>query len=316
MCFVLKLPFLWLFPALAVSFALIADESKGPTPEQSAILVTGNDFELTADEVDQRLMRLAPEVRSQYKGPEGHRHYLRELVRLEIFGREAREIGLDKDAEVQQRIQDVADALLAHQYVQHAVIENVTIPEEEVLERFKIHKERFVTPELIQAPSILLSIPEAGSPEDTVKQQAKVIVEQLRAGADFESLRKEYSDDRTGHDNDFFPRERLVPPVADIVFRLNPGEISEPIRVDGGFRIFMMRAKRPEEIQDFQSVKDEILSELIAEKTKQIFKAEEQRLLEKYNVVISEEKGSSVGENGPNQQASETAREGAGTVPQ
>lgn len=96
------------------------------------------------------------------------------------------------------------------------------------------------TAEHVHARHILLDTPE----------EAERILGQLRAGADFASLTRAYSQDSNtreiGGDLDWFPRGILmVPEVEEAVFALPPGQFSEIVASSMGYHIVQVIERDP-----------------------------------------------------------------------
>ena len=76
-----------------------------------------------------------------------------------------------------------------------------------------------------------------------VKKQSEAIaiLERLKNGESFSNLAKQLSIDKAsgkkGGDLGFFGRGRMVKPFEDTVFKLERGQISEPIKTDFGYHI-------------------------------------------------------------------------------
>ncbi len=275
---------------LSISIVLLLSFGAKGSEQDSATLAQIGDKIISRQALENRLKRLPPEVQARYSGEAGRAAYLRELVRLEVFARAARERGLDRDPEIQARIQDIVNALLAHQYVQRAVLAPVQVQPEEVRNYYQIHRERFVSPERIQAPSILLRVPAKATEVawKAAEQQAWELVHRLRTGEDFRTLAKTHSADRTAGQYDFHDRFRWVPQVADRIFSLQVGEVSDPIRVSNGYRIFKLLARQPAREQPFQAVAQGIYEQLLRERRDAAYEKAEETLFQRYGVVIRE----------------------------
>src|SRR2546421_685229 len=63
---------------------------------------------------------------------------------------------------------------------------------DELHKYFDAHRDKFVTPESVELSEIFLSL--AGKQEASVKTQATQLVDQLRKGADFATIAKDYRD--------------------------------------------------------------------------------------------------------------------------
>ena len=69
------------------------------------------------------------------------------------------------------------------------------------------------------------------------------LYQQIKDGADFAELAREHSDfeetaSRGGFWRDDLPRENLPSEIADVVRTLKPGDVSLPVKMEGGWNIF------------------------------------------------------------------------------
>lgn len=83
--------------------------------------------------------------------------------------------------------------------------------------------------------------------EDTVSADARRLVETLRDGADFGSLARQVSvaaSAEQGGDLGWVPASRIPPELVNALDRMQPGEISPPIKSPVGYHIFALRDRR------------------------------------------------------------------------
>jgi peptidyl-prolyl cis-trans isomerase C len=100
------------------------------------------------------------------------------------------------------------------------------------------------------------------------EDDAKAVFDQLRKGADFAALAKEKSKDPSsseGGDLGYFTRDRMVPEFADAAFKLQVGQISDPVKTEFGWHIIKLEDKRTRPIPEFDKVKDQ-LENMVARK--------------------------------------------------
>jgi len=79
-------------------------------------------------------------------------------------------------------------------------------------------------------------------------EEAKSLLDQLRAGAAFDALARAHSlspEARQGGDLGFFPRGVMPPQFDEVCFQLKPNQLSGIVRTPYGFHIFKLLAKRP-----------------------------------------------------------------------
>jgi peptidyl-prolyl cis-trans isomerase C len=93
------------------------------------------------------------------------------------------------------------------------------------------------------------------------EDEAKAIVAQLKNGADFATLAKEKSKDpgaADGGDLGYFTKEQMVPEFADAAFKLDKGQISDPVKTQFGWHIIKVEDKRIKPTPTFEQVKPQI----------------------------------------------------------
>ncbi|SPE29227.1 PpiC-type peptidyl-prolyl cis-trans isomerase [Candidatus Sulfopaludibacter sp. SbA3] len=99
--------------------------------------------------------------------------------------------------------------------------------------------------------------------EDEAKAKAASLLAQLHAGADFAKLAKENSDDETSKDKDGYfatlnPSDN-IPDAFRVVFQLNAGQITEPVRQENGY--YLLKAEVVT-VRPLSQVSDQIYGEL------------------------------------------------------
>ncbi len=93
------------------------------------------------------------------------------------------------------------------------------------------------------------------------EEEAKAILAQLKNGADFAALAKEKSKDpgaAEGGDLGYFTKEQMVPEFAAIAFKLDKGQISDPVKTQFGWHIIKVEDKRIKPTPTFDQVKPQI----------------------------------------------------------
>ena len=76
--------------------------------------------------------------------------------------------------------------------------------------------------------------------------EAQAALKRVKAGEDFAKVAKEVSKDpgSEGGDLGWFTKDRMVPEFADAAFKLEPGQISEPVKSPFGWHIIQVEEKR------------------------------------------------------------------------
>jgi peptidyl-prolyl cis-trans isomerase C len=93
------------------------------------------------------------------------------------------------------------------------------------------------------------------------EDEAKAILAQLKNGADFATLAKEKSKDpgaADGGDLGYFTKEQMVPEFAAVAFKLDKGQVSDPVKTQFGWHIIKVEDKRVKPTPTFGQVKPQL----------------------------------------------------------
>ena len=93
------------------------------------------------------------------------------------------------------------------------------------------------------------------------EDEAKSVLDQLKAGGDFAALAKEKSKDPGGSDGGdlgYFTKDQMVPEFAEVAFKMYPGQLSNPVKTQFGWHIIKVEDKRTKQAPEFDRVKDQI----------------------------------------------------------
>ncbi len=92
--------------------------------------------------------------------------------------------------------------------------------------------------------------------------QAKAVVERLKKGEDFAKVAGELSKDpgsgKEGGDLGWFTKDRMVPEFAEAAFKLQKGQVSDPVKSQFGWHVIRLEDKRAKPLPDFAAVKPQI----------------------------------------------------------
>jgi len=94
------------------------------------------------------------------------------------------------------------------------------------------------------------------------EDQAKEIVAELKKGANFEELAETKSKDpgaaAQGGDLGYFTKEQMVPEFADAAFKMEKGQVSDPVKSQFGWHIIRVEDKRKKPAPEFDAVKAQL----------------------------------------------------------
>jgi peptidyl-prolyl cis-trans isomerase C len=94
------------------------------------------------------------------------------------------------------------------------------------------------------------------------EDEAKKAYQRVKGGEDFAKVAAELSKDpgskTDGGDLGFFSKDRMVAPFAEAAFKLEPGQISEPVKSQFGWHVIKVEEKRTKPVPSFDEMKEQV----------------------------------------------------------
>jgi peptidyl-prolyl cis-trans isomerase C len=92
--------------------------------------------------------------------------------------------------------------------------------------------------------------------------KAKATLARVKKGEDFATLAKDLTDDppgkQDGGDLGYFTKDQMVPEFSEIAFKLDKGQVSDPVKTAFGWHLVKVEDKRKRQAPEFDQVKDQI----------------------------------------------------------
>jgi peptidyl-prolyl cis-trans isomerase C len=90
--------------------------------------------------------------------------------------------------------------------------------------------------------------------------EAKAALDRVKKGEDFAKVADEVSKDpgSQGGDLGWFTKDKMVPEFADAAFKLEPGQISDPVKSEFGWHVIKVEGKREKPFPAFDQVKEQV----------------------------------------------------------
>jgi peptidyl-prolyl cis-trans isomerase D len=144
-----------------------------------------------------------------------------------------------------------------------------TMPsEKDIQSYYNSHRDpSFTHPEQVRARHILISVPADATPAQkaAAKATADDLLKQIKAGADFAKLAKQYSDDPgtkdRGGELGYFQQNEMVKPFADAAFRMKAGETSI-VQTQYGYHILQVEDHKLAHVDTLAQAKPQIIEAL------------------------------------------------------
>jgi peptidyl-prolyl cis-trans isomerase C len=168
----------------------------------------------------------------------------------------------------EQFADDMRERLLAEKWVAEQTRGERPSPAE-VRAWFDQHRSELDVKEEVHAQQILVATAE----------EAKSLLDQIRAGAPFEQLARSHGrspDAQRGGDLGWFARGTMPKPFDDACFALKPGQVSGVVQTSYGYHLFKLLGRRGPRQRKLEEVKEDVARRAFAEKQAQA----ERQLLE------------------------------------
>jgi peptidyl-prolyl cis-trans isomerase C len=225
----------------APAATLRAQDSNAVVARVNGVDIRDSDLAFAEEEIGSSMPQMAPDQKRDYLIT-----YLGDVI---ILSQAAEQQKLNERTDVQRRL------IFDHNRVlMEALLQNVGQAAATDEAMHKVYDEavkQMGGEEEVHARHILVE----------TEDQAKAIEAQLKQGADFAALAKEKSKDpgaADGGDLGYFTKDQMVPEFSDAAFKLDKGQISDPVHTQFGWHIIKVEDKRIKPTPTFDQVKVQV----------------------------------------------------------
>ncbi len=252
-----------------------------PQAEQLSRLYTGEELEsklvLLRKEVIQRMIEdklILQEAKKQNIEPseeeieERLKEAMSKFQDKEAFEKAIRAQGLN----IWELKKIYKEQIMVRKIVRLYVRSKMQITPTQISEYYSKHPDDFKIPQSREVSQILIKY-QPGEDESLTQRTVAQVEELLTMGADFAVIAKKYSQGANAPDGGnmgLVQKGAMAKEIDEVIFSLNEGQISKPIRTNIGFVILKIGAIHEENIQPQEEVKDKIEDLLFEENTKEI----------------------------------------------
>ncbi len=156
---------------------------------------------------------------------------------------------------------------------------------QEVRDFFRSHREDYVEPQAVDIRQLIVG----------TEEQANLIRQRINEGElTFDQAVQEHSIDkwsqaRGGLITKYYQGEKRLDYLQDVVFEMQPGELSQPFRAPGGYALVKVVDTYPERQMEFSEVGDNVMQALTAMRREERLKELLDEIRETVDVEIMEE---------------------------
>lgn len=244
--------------------------------DNNKVLAVVNGREITEKDLQNTLARVPKERQQMYNSEEGRKQLIEQVVSFELIYNFASKEGMDKDEVFKVQLENVKKEMLT-QYAISKVLSGATVTDEEARHFYKDNMSMFIEGESVRARHVLVA------DDATAKEAAK----RLESGASFEEVAAEYSScpsKSNGGDLGYFTKGRMVPEFEEAAFKLEVGEVSEPVKTQFGYHIIKVEDKKAPQMKTFEEAKEVIIANLTNYRQNAVYTNLVNKLKEEYTV--------------------------------
>jgi parvulin-like peptidyl-prolyl isomerase len=238
-----------------------------PAPALAGSVVASlGDVSVTTEDFDAELLRMPPELRTDFRtDPKRVAKVVENILVTRALATGAKANGIDRDAEAMREIQISAEKILARRE-RERIEASIQVPDlgKRAEELYKTNRDRYAVQPTYRTQHILVSLRCRSKDEGLarVTQARKEIV----AGLGFEEAVARYSDDPSAAKNkgDIGPMtiDKVAAEYGEVMQKLKPGEISQPVQTQFGWHIIKLIDSTPRVPYRFEEVRESIIAEL------------------------------------------------------
>ncbi len=241
---------------LLCSFALpyltwAQDVPDSSASKEAAIVAKVDGREITLGELRAFLATLPPQNRTAaLQNPED---FLRQYALMHKLAKVAEQQGLDKESPYREQLESNRRMVLSTAGL-NRMSQEVLVSDEETRAYYDAHLDDYtkVKVKVIYLPFLNTPPKEGEKRISMTESEASALASQLakdiRNGADFVEMVKKHSKDegsakRDGDFGSFSRRDNIPADVKEVLFALEPGAVSDPVRQPNGFYLFRVVEK-------------------------------------------------------------------------
>jgi peptidyl-prolyl cis-trans isomerase C len=221
--------------------ALRAQDADPVVARANGVDIRQSDIALAEDEIGGNMPQMTPDQKREYLIT-----YLGDVI---VLGQAAEQQKLGDRDDVKHRIEFERNKVLMETLLQN--VGQAALTDEAMHKVYDDAVKQMTGEQEVHARHILVP----------TEDEAKAIEAELKKGADFATLAKEKSKDpgaAEGGDLGYFTKDQMVPEFSEVAFKLDKGQISDPVHTQFGWHIIKVEDKRTKPTPTFDEVKSQL----------------------------------------------------------
>lgn len=249
----------------ACAMAFAACTAFAAPADPSTVLLENGPVKVTVEDFEAAMTRFPEHLRDEARAnPETILKIIDAVFVNRTMAQRATAAKVEDDPLLRKRIEQLREGFLAGKYLE--IVENKTVVpalEKRAEELYKSDPKRFTDVAMISPSHIVISL--QGRTPQMAQARAEEARAKLLAGEDFTAIAKQYSDDpnfgRHLGELGWVKASDIEPALAEVAFKLKPGEWSPPVATRGGVHLIRVKERREARLRPFVEVKGAIIEE-------------------------------------------------------
>ena len=217
-----------------------AKTEKSTDTTEASVLANVDGKTITLEDYSDKIAKMPSKMRRKIVGQEGKEKALDNMIKDELFYKEALKRGYENNNKVVEKLKTIRRGVILEAFFTDLLNKNIPIGDDEIVLYFKENKEFFDRPEMVKISHILVSD----------KDKAKKVMAEIKQGNNFKELAKKYSNDKgsswKGGDLGFIQRGKMPAEFDEAAFALKKeAEISDIVKSNLGYHIIIFSERVP-----------------------------------------------------------------------
>jgi len=228
---------------LAVGLALTL-----AAPASAKVLARVNGADITDEDVKIAMEDIGSSLPQQIEGPARQAYILDYLIDAKLVAQKAEADKMGEGPEFAKKVAYYRDKVLMEDLLGKVAKDAVT--DTAIQKTYDDVAKQQKPEEEVRARHILVES----------EPDAQAALKRVTGGEDFAKVANEMSKDpgSKGGELGWFTKERMVPEFAEAAFKMQPGQISDPVKSQFGWHIIQLEERRQKQFPSLDQVRDQV----------------------------------------------------------
>ena len=217
-------------------------------PASAKVLARVNGAEITDEDVKIALDDIGQSLPQQIEGPARQAYILDYLIDAKLVAQKAEAEKMGEGPEFSKKVAYYRDKVLMEDLL--GKVAKDAASDAAIQKTYDDVAKQQKPEEEVRARHILVES----------EPDAQAVLKRVNGGEDFAKVANEMSKDpgSKGGELGWFTKERMVPEFAEAAFKMQPGQISDPVKSQFGWHIIQVEERRQKQFPGLDQVRDQV----------------------------------------------------------